>query len=92
MVDPRPDLQQDSSLWSAVLVAAADDPVLQGLLHGLRCGGARLERRGNGTLKLDYRPLLDTWQEEHLLTDWLMPNRNKIAQVFRQAAQGGKTT
>lgn len=86
VLDPRPDLREDSRLWEAVL-SAADDPMLRGLLHGLRCAGARLERRPSGSLKLDYRPLLGIWGEEELLRDWLEPNRAGIAATFRRAVR-----
>lgn len=88
MVDPRPDLVEDSALWKAVLVAARGDRALFGLLHGLRCGGARLRRRPNGRLKLDYRPLLSVWDERALLRDWLEPNRAAIVAVFLRVASG----
>lgn len=43
-LDPRPDLHEDHALWVRVLAAAwQDGQELHGLLHGLRCGGARLE-------------------------------------------------
>lgn len=89
-LDPRPDLQDDSDLWEAVLEVAKRDPDLYGLLHGLRCGGAALARRDNGSLKLDYNPLLDGWQKDRLLAEWLVPNQNKIAAVFKAAKERGE--
>lgn len=60
-----------------------------GLLHGLRCGGARLNKLDNGGLKLDYEPLLNAnggaWDKDLLLKDWLMPFRQEMAAVFRRA-------
>lgn len=60
-----------------------------GLLHGLRCGGARLNKLDNGNLKLDYEPLLvsngGTWNKDALLNEWLMPFRREMAAVFRRA-------
>jgi hypothetical protein len=82
-LDPRPDLQTDSELWEEVLEEAKRDPDLYGLLHGLRCGGGLLERKENGSLKLDYTPLLDGWQKDKLLADWLVPNQQRIAAVFK---------
>ncbi|NLT74671.1 MAG: hypothetical protein GXX94_10865 [Chloroflexi bacterium] len=49
--DPRSDLADDSARWSALLTAAhadPEDPECWGVLHGLRCLGARLEVAGNG--------------------------------------------
>lgn len=84
MVDPRPDLTMDAALWKAVLMGAADDPDLFGQLHGLRCGGAKMVQRPNGTLKIIYQPLLTGWKEEELVANWLMPRRKKITRLFRQ--------
>lgn len=44
-VDPRPDLAEDSTLWSLVLsVACETNPQLAANLHGFRCIGTRLKR------------------------------------------------
>jgi hypothetical protein len=91
MVDPRPDLTHDAKLWVTVLMAAVDDPKLYWLLHGLRCGGARLTRKPNGALKLNYKPLLSSWDEDELLRDWLMPQRTKIAQLFRKVREATRS-
>lgn len=60
-----------------------------GLLHGLRCAGARLNKLDNGGLKLDYEPLLNAnggaWDKDVLLADWLMPFRQEMAAVFKRA-------
>lgn len=84
VIDPRPDLRQDSTLWQAVLEAAQGTPEVQGLLHGLRCGGCRLKQRANGSLRLDYTPLLDVWDEDELRREWLEPNRRDIQDIFRR--------
>lgn len=64
--DPRPDLAEDTGLWSQVftLAMAIDvkakrrgNPLLFGALHGMRCAGTRLvqsEKSG----KLVFRPLV----------------------------------
>lgn len=60
-----------------------------GLLHGLRCAGARLQKLDTGGLKLDYEPLLTvnggTWDKDVLLSDWLVPFKREMAAVFRRA-------
>lgn len=86
MVDPRPDLREDSGLWEAVLTAA-DDPMLRGLLHGLRCGGCRLRQRSNGSLRPDYTALLDVWDEDELRTEWLEPFRQEVQSLFREVSR-----
>ena len=91
VLDPRPDLKEDSSRWEAVLSEARKDPELHGLLHGLRCGGARLEQRPRGSLRLNYNPLLKAWQRKELLSNWLEPNRDKIQAVFEAAAERVKS-
>lgn len=55
--DPRPDLQEDSSLWRILLeVAHKANGNLYGALHGLRCIGTRLERNKQWGLAL--KPIL----------------------------------
>ncbi len=93
---PRPDLAEDTGLWAAVLAETRrinPDPggrrSLYGLLHGLRCGGARLYRDG-GRLRLDYRPLLrehgGVWAEEELRRDWLEPVAENLEAVLAVVA------
>lgn len=86
--DPRPDLKDDSDLWQEVLVEARrvdpdpDGPdSLCGLLHGLRCGGSRLQWK-EGHLWLNYKALLGIWDEAELRNDWLMPKAARIKSVF----------
>lgn len=65
------------------------DGSIFGLLHGLRCGGARLNKLDNGNLKLDYELLLysngGAWDKDLLVNNWLMPFRQEMATVFRRA-------
>lgn len=85
-LDPRPDLVEDHRDWMAVLaVAELEDSHLYGVLHGLRCGGARLELRRSARgqhYRIDYKPLLGTWDEQELLSRWLEPRRHQIKQVL----------
>lgn len=57
--DPRPDLTEDHELWIRILTEAywycqgdARLEQLYGSLHGLRCGGAKVQRMLTGNLKL----------------------------------------
>ncbi len=95
-LDPRPDLEEDHRDWVAVLAKAWQDVDAQGnrptwgLLHGLRCGGARLEvRQGKRGphYRLDYEPLLDTWDKDELLREWLEPNRDRIKAALERGLQ-----
>lgn len=94
--DPRPDLAGDSHLWRTVLAHARridPDPTgpgsLHALLHGLRCGGARLRWTDAGRLKLDTSPLEgpDAWDHDELREQWLMPAREGITAAIRAAEQ-----
>lgn len=87
--DPRPDIEEDHQLWDAVLRAAwargrGDNPIY-GLLHGLRCGGARLTKKENGSLHMEYEALLKVWEKERILNDWLKPNVVGIKAAFTHA-------
>lgn len=92
-LDPRPDLAEDHRDWLAVLVMCRHDKQLFGLLHGLRCGGARLEVREGKRgphYRLDYEPLLDTWDKDALLREWLEPNRGRIKAALERGLQAKK--
>lgn len=98
--DPRPDLEDDSGMWDVVLYEAmqADrragtehsERSIYGLLHGLRCGGARLTVTEQRKLRLDYQALLGWWNENRLRREWLMPARAEIAAVFEAARRLGE--
>lgn len=73
VVDPRPDLTEDSALWSRLLtLAKAEDERLNnktvkqkqtgsffGVLHGFRCAGTRLRRSETGSGMYVLRPDID---------------------------------
>ena len=74
VVDPRPDLTEDSALWSRLLtLAKAEDECLNnkttgkqkqtgsffGVLHGFRCAGTRLRRSETGSGMYVLRPDID---------------------------------
>src|SRR5690606_24990090 len=89
-LDPRPDLTEDHRDWLAVLVMCRNDKHLFGILHGLRCGGARLEVREGKRgpfYRLDYEPLLDTWKKDELLREWLEPHRGRIKMALERGLQ-----
>lgn len=94
LLDPRPDLTEDHRDWVAVLAAARQDSELHGLLHGLRCGGARLERRQGARgayYRIDYSPLLGWWDEVELRRRWLEPHKEAIKQVLQRALEMKRT-
>ncbi len=61
------------------------------LLHGLRCGGAELQKQRNRSgkkfLRLIYKPLLGPggWDEDKLLQDWLQPAKDEMKECFEKA-------
>lgn len=87
--DPRPDLKQDHRLWGLVLVEAyrycmhkPDLFEFVGNLHGVRCGGARLLRRPNGSLKLipgEWKP--DEWNR--ITAKYLAPYKEDLKAIFQ---------
>lgn len=49
MTDPRPDLTEDSALWTKLLTMADKiNKHCAGTLNGFRCGGMRLKREPEG--------------------------------------------
>ena len=88
--DPRPDLAEDRPRWETLLRLAyiADKPgLLFGLLHGLRCGGARLTVQGN-QWKLDYKPGLAELAAEQA-TKWeqfLFSQKDRLFAWLQEAA------
>ena len=91
LADPRPDIWWDSVLWVAVLAAAqtVDEEAntgssIVGLLHGLRCAGARLHWSAKNRLRIDYNALIATgdWAEIELRQKWLIPAATAIKAVF----------
>src|SRR5690606_22646860 len=99
-LDPRPDLEEDHRDWVAVLAQAWQEVDAQGnrpvwgLLHGLRCGGARLEVREGARgayYRIDYTPLLGWWDEGELRQRWLEPYRDRIKAVLQRALEMKRT-
>ncbi len=89
--DPRPDITADSAYWQSLLMTTralersdSDNPAdnthsLYGALHGLRCGGARLELNG-GKLRL----LPGDWGDEYreLREKWLVPHADQLRRLL----------
>ena len=85
--DPRPDLIEDSQLWKKILkIAEITDEKAYHILHGFRCGGAKLEIK-NG--KVNMKPRIGEdhlWQSQEEYNkdrkEWLMPLRESIGEIF----------
>lgn len=83
--DPRPDLQDDHELWVYALKNAKEKYFkTYGILHGLRCCGAKLEET-----KLSLKLLpgdistadWDAWKPK-----WLAPIREQLKELFEFAS------
>lgn len=87
--DPRPDLEEDHGLWEVILHCSAEheDERLYGMLHGLRCCGARLHWDTRGKLRLDYQAAAaeTRWSEDQVRFEWLVPQSDAIKKVFSTA-------
>lgn len=94
--DPRPDLVEDHLLWERVLAVAHEQNTdLWGVLHGLRCCGAKLGRTGG---RLMLRPRVDPTGSQALWPDeqawardrqtWLLPRAAAVQAVLEAVDQG----
>lgn len=94
VVDPRPDLSEDSSLWVSFLtLAARESRQLYANLHGFRCAGTRLVKATSGQLAGMYvlRPDIDptgdrAWESLDLYKEfkqkYLKPMETQLLKVL----------
>jgi hypothetical protein len=96
MFDPRPDLLEDHTLWLMTLKTAINiDNETYNVLHGFRCGGAKLVYNPNDqNFKLKMEPRLGdntiwtTQREwEQYKSEWLMPLLSNIQQIFNTVSK-----
>jgi hypothetical protein len=87
--DPRPDLTEDSRLWSKLLALAwdSDGPDLFFTLHGFRCNSLRLIKGAKGYVlrpEFDARSgWIDKADYEAARDKDLMPHRDEVARLLR---------
>ena len=78
ILDPRPELYDDSELWNRLLVqSACNMPLVNTALHGFRCLGARLRRSATGyhlTYDPDVEGFTDQADFDEQYRRWIMPN------------------
>ena len=91
--DPRPDLERDSNLWELFIsITYLADEQLAYILHGFRCGGARLLKSNNGYVmrpEFNHNSLWDNQVEyEQDRKKFLMPYAEKIVDCLNRL--GGK--
>ena len=98
-LDPRPDIKADHEDWVDMLqnclvwAGLKDGKKLWGVLHGLRCGGARIQRV-KGKLGYKLLPGNEDWKQE---TDWqrirkehLDPVRDDLVELFKFTKEHGR--
>lgn len=84
---PRPDLKENSQLWKQVLKTAEKiDKKAYYILHGFRCGGAKLKTINDEITMVPRTGENYLWQSrEEYMKDrkkWLMPLRESISEIF----------
>ncbi|MCF8001701.1 MAG: hypothetical protein K9K76_07600 [Halanaerobiales bacterium] len=85
--DPRPDLKEDSQLWQKVLKTAEKiDKKAYYILHGFRCGGAKLKTENGEITMISRTGRKHLWQsKKEYMKDrkkWLIPLRKSISEIF----------
>lgn len=87
LIDPRPDLAEDSARWSRLLrLAQAADDSTDGLfqaLHAARCGGAQL--RADLVTLWPTRGQMDVEAWSIFRKRWLIPHRQQLDKLLREA-------
>lgn len=85
--DPRPDKVSDHKHWKDVLHNAWHaDQDLYGVLHGVRCGGAKI-----ALTETSFMLLPDEWEQgqwDDIKRKYLMPHQKKIVEVFKMSRLG----
>ena len=92
--DPRPELVADSLAWAHLLAYASTDRSdfkgLYGVVHGARCGGARLSfTRGRWRVepRIDPAELVSIWHDEAAWEAdrgrYLVPHRERLTALLR---------
>lgn len=89
-LDPRPDLDKDHGYWVALLLAAKqrgrDDQDVFGILHGLRCGGAGLQKDRITGLRI-IPGEWDAGRYDEYKHKYLRPNIDTIKDLLTQASK-----
>lgn len=87
--DPRPDLTEDSELWTRLLkLAARENSDLAAILHAFRCLGTRIRQGRSGyVLRPDVAPIWAWPSREEYEKErdrWLKPHRREITSLLKR--------
>jgi len=98
-LDPRPDIKADHEDWVDMLqnclvwAGLKDGKKLWGVLHGLRCGGARIQRV-KGELGYKLLPGNEDWKQEaewqRIRKEHLDPVRDDLVELFKFTKEHGR--
>ncbi len=88
-IDPRPDLEEDSALWTKLLTSALSLNVeLTQVLHAMRGGGTMLLKQGD---RYVIKPLIDSktgWDSlqdyEEIRDKYMLPHKDHIVQLLKE--------
>jgi len=88
MLDPRPDIKEDTLLWQLVLgcVQLYKDKQIYGNLHGFRCGGSTLCIK-NDTLVFKFPPDYSDDQKQDCKQKYLTPYMKQLKELFKFVAE-----
>ena len=98
-LDPRPDIEADHEDWVDMLqnclvwAGLKDGKKLWGVLHGLRCGGARIQRM-KGELGYKLLPGNEDWKQEaewqRIRKEHLDGVRDDLVKLFKFTKEHGR--
>ena len=98
-LDPRPDIEADHEDWVDMLqnclvwAGLKDGKKLWGVLHGLRCGGARIQRV-KGELGYKLLPGNEDWKQEaewqRIRKEYLDGVKDDLVSLFKMTKEHGR--
>lgn len=99
-LDPRPDIEADHEDWVDMLqnclvwAGLKDGKKLWGVLHGLRCGGARVQRNPKSELGYKLLPGNEDWKQEaewqRIRKEHLDGVKDDLISLFKMTKEHGR--
>jgi hypothetical protein len=88
-IDPRPDLEEDSALWTQLLTnSVAIDIEVTRVLHAIRGGGTLLMKQGD---RYVLKPLIDSktgWESPEdyakIRDTYMLPHKDQIIELLKE--------